>query len=234
MLALMLACAVLLPWGGLTQPGGSQPIASGKLLIASRAVEDPNFARTVVLLVRFDERGTMGLVLNRPTSVPLSRMLEKLPAAQKRTDPVFYGGPIGRSGVLALVRSSESLAGAARVLEGVYLISSADGLAAVLQANVKAENLRVFQGYAGWRPGRLEAEVALGFWHVAPASANLVFHSNPAGLWEILIPGETGTRAASAGSNRSVDAERSFNHPVRSEAVFYCSSGCGSQPRGQL
>src|SRR5215469_11708641 len=100
-------------------------LGAGKLLVASRGLGDPNFAKTVILLVHYDEKGVVGLVLNRRTDVPLSRVLD-LPAAKDRSDPVYLGGPVGLSGALALFQSSAKLEKAENLFGKVYLITDKD------------------------------------------------------------------------------------------------------------
>ena len=97
-------------------------LAVGKLLVASRGLGDPHFAETVVLLVHYDENGVLGLVLNRRTDVPLSRVLD-LEAAKDRSDPVYLGGPVVPSAVFALFQSSAKIAKAENIFDGVYLIA---------------------------------------------------------------------------------------------------------------
>ena len=97
----------------------------GKLLVASRSLGDPNFAGTVVLLVHYDEKGVLGLILNRRTDVPLSRVLD-LKAAKDRSDPVYLGGPVEPSAVFALFQSSAKIEKAENIFGGVYLISDKD------------------------------------------------------------------------------------------------------------
>src|SRR6476469_2115764 len=80
-------------------------LSAGKLLVASRDLGDPNFAETVVLLVHYDEDSVVGLVLNRRTKVPIARLLEEVKGASERSDPIYVGGPVGKSGILALLRS---------------------------------------------------------------------------------------------------------------------------------
>jgi Uncharacterized ACR, COG1678 len=99
-------------------------VGAGKLLVASRALADPNFAETVVLLVHSDAEGVVGLILNRPTDVPLSRVLEQFEAAKDRSDPVYLGGPVETPAVFGLLRSTAKLDGAEQVFSGVYLIST--------------------------------------------------------------------------------------------------------------
>ena len=161
-------------------------IAAGKLLVASRDLNDPNFARTVVLLVHLDEDGVVGLVLNRRTKVPVARALEDLKSAKDRPDLLYSGGPVGRSDVLALARSKAKLDEAERIFGDVYLVNSAALLEKTMAAG-GADSLHVYAGYAGWTPKQLEAEVEIGAWFIFPADAGTVFAANPESVWPRFI-----------------------------------------------
>src|ERR1700733_12731443 len=99
-------------------------LAAGKMLVASRDLPDPNFAKTVVLLVQYDNEGVVGLILNRRSKVPISRVLEEVDGARGRSDPIYAGGPVGRNDVLALLRSSAKSEAAKRVFGDICLVSS--------------------------------------------------------------------------------------------------------------
>jgi putative transcriptional regulator len=131
----------------------------------------------------------MGLILNRPSDIPLSVALEGMVQAKGRNDTIYVGGPVGRSGALALLRARAAPSGAARVLDGLFLISNRAGLAEALKTGVTSGSLRVYVGYAGWSPGRLEAEVAQRMWHVVAGTMGAVFDPYPGSLWRRLIPG---------------------------------------------
>ena len=131
----------------------------------------------------------MGLILNRPSNVPLSVALEGMEQAKGRQDPIYLGGPVGRSGALALLRGRTAPSGAARVLDGLFLISNRAGLAEALKTSAASGSLRVYLGYAGWTAGRLEAEVTQRMWHVLGGTAGAVFDPYPGSLWRRLIPG---------------------------------------------
>ncbi len=183
-------CAIVLLALALTAgpPATAQELAVGKMLVASRDITDANFTQTVVLLVRYDRNAAVGLILNRPSSVPLSAVLEGLEQAAGRVDPVYIGGPVGRGGALALLRARSGPPRAARVMEGLYLISGRAELAQALEAGADQESLRVYRGYAGWGAGRLEGEVARRYWHVVEGSLGDVFDPYPGSLWRRLIP----------------------------------------------
>ena len=167
----------------------SQGLAAGRILIATREVADPSFAQTVVLLTRYGRNGAMGLILNRPSDIPLSVALEGIEQTKGRSDPIYIGGPVGRSGALALLRARAAPPGAARVLDGLFLISDREGLAEALKTKATPGSLRVYLGYAGWGAGRLEAEVTGRMWHVITGTAGMVFDPYPGSLWRRLIPG---------------------------------------------
>ena len=162
-------------------------LAAGKLLVASRDLGDPNFAETVVLLVHYDEEGVIGLVLNRRTKVPINRALEEVKGAQDRTDPIYVGGPVGRSGILALLRSRTKVEGAEHVFGDVYLLAKAGLLEKTMAAGTQPEAFHVYAGYAGWTPRQLEGEVELGAWYIFSGDPSVVFSTRPEMVWSRLI-----------------------------------------------
>lgn len=163
-----------------------QNLGVGKLLVASRGLGDPNFAETVILLVHYDEKGVVGLVLNRRTDVPLSRVLD-LKAAKDRSDPIYIGGPVGLSAVFALLQSTANVAKAESIFAGVYLISDKDLFEQTLSTRPDPGVFHVFLGYAGWTQDQLRTEVQLGGWFIFPADAATVFNSAPDSLWLQMI-----------------------------------------------
>jgi putative AlgH/UPF0301 family transcriptional regulator len=158
----------------------------GKLLVASRGLDDPNFAGTVILLVHYDENGVVGLVLNRRTDVPMSKVLD-LEAAKNRSDLVYLGGPVGVSAVVALFQSGVKINKAENVFDGVSLISDKLAFEQIISGQPDPSAFHVYVGYAGWTPEQLRAEVELGAWFVFPADAATVFNSDPGSLWMQMI-----------------------------------------------
>ena len=163
-------------------------LAPGKFLVAGRDLADPNFAESVILLVNYDaDQGAMGLIVNRRSDVPLSRLFRDFKDAKTRTDPVYAGGPVEPSTVLALLRSSVQPGDARRVFADVYLINTKDQFQKALADKAEPGSFHVFVGYAGWGTGQLEHEVELGAWHIMPGESALVFHSDPDTVWPRLI-----------------------------------------------
>ena len=181
-IAAALACSALL------LPGQStHDLGVGKLLVAKRDTPDSTFAKTVILLVRYTHGGTVGLMLNRRTEVPISRALDPLKGASGRSDSVFAGGPIELPNVLALLRSNAMPDGAEHVTGKVYLVPTGALLEKTLAARPDPADFRVYLGYCGWAPGQLENETSRGIWEVLNSSADIVFDSEPETLWSRLI-----------------------------------------------
>jgi len=198
---LSIAAAVMLAQAAARTAAGQsvQPadLGAGKLLVASRELPDPNFARTVVLLVQYDDEGVMGLILNHRSKVPISRVLDNIDSAKERTDPVYAGGPVGRTQVLALLRSRSKPQDAKHVFGNIYLVSTKDLLQKTFAAEAEPNTVHVYLGYSGWTVEQLEHEVDLGAWYIFRGDAAAVFDANPESLWPQLI-GETELRLASA------------------------------------
>lgn len=162
-------------------------LGAGKFLVASRDLGDPNFAGTVVLILKFDEdEGALGIIVNRRTDVPLSRIFENDKSAEDRTDAVYLGGPVQPGGVVGLLKSAAKVEDASRILTGIYLISG-KALLEKTAAEAPTGAFHVYLGYAGWAAGQLEHEVELGGWRVLPADAASIFDPDPDSLWEKLI-----------------------------------------------
>jgi putative transcriptional regulator len=188
---LSIAAAVLLS-GVAAQVGVGQSmrpadLGAGKMLVASRDLPDPNFAKTVILLVQYDAEGVVGLILNRRSTVPISRVLEDISGAKQRADLIYAGGPVGRTDVLALLRSNDKSGDAKRVFGDIRLVSSKALLEKTFSAPTEANILHVYLGYSGWTVEQLEHEVDLGAWYIFRGDSEAVFDPNPDSLWSRLI-----------------------------------------------
>jgi putative transcriptional regulator len=162
-------------------------LGAGKVLVASRGLPDPNFAETVILLVRCDAEGIVGLILNRRTDIPLSRVLEQFDSAKGRSDPAYLGGPVETPAVFALLRSTAKLDGAEQVFSSVYLISTKTVFEKAIAGRPGPDTLHVYLGYAGWSNDQLRREVKLGSWFIFQGDARTVFDSDPDSLWRQMI-----------------------------------------------
>src|SRR5574341_93997 len=165
-------------------PSAGPPIAKGLFLIASPNLMDPNFRHTVVLICEHNaEQGTMGLIVNRPTDVPLVEALPHLSILKATSYVLFWGGPVQQNSVLMLFRLAKAPTDPKEVLSGIYLGAGPETLTQVITNPNPTETFRAFAGYAGWAPGQLEYEMALGSWAVVTADSASLFDKDPAGLW---------------------------------------------------
>ena len=165
----------------------TEEIAQGKFLVANRKLADPNFAGSVVLIVHYDSKGAMGLIVNKKTKITLARIFEDVKEATGQSDPLFFGGPVESRGVLALVRSETKPRAATHVFQDVYLITSKTALDKTVAEHPDPKRFRAFMGYSGWGAGQLEAEMATGSWYVFPGAMTTVFDPAPTSVWERLI-----------------------------------------------
>lgn len=159
---------------------------TGRLLVALPALEDPNFERSVVLVLEHDAEGALGVVLNRPTTTPLEEVLEGLEGLAAAPARVFGGGPVEPMAVVGLgvTRPGPQLAGAPAIVDRIVGIDPTDDPALLAAAY---EGVRIFVGYAGWAPGQLEDELAEGAWLVVDAEPDDVVSDDPAGLWAAVL-----------------------------------------------
>ena len=169
------------------QSKDSKYLGVGKLLVASRNLPDPNFAKTVILLVHSDDQGIVGLILNRRTDLALSRVLEGLQGTKDRSDPAYLGGPVQVPAVSALLQSPTKVEGADHIFGAVYLINTKTILEQTLAARPDPQVFHVYLGYAGWTNDQLRKEVELGAWFIFPADTEAVFNSDPDSLWTQMI-----------------------------------------------
>jgi putative transcriptional regulator len=165
-------------WAG---QDGQDELGIGKLLIASEKLGDPTFAESVIVIVNRDsDRGTVGLMVNRRTNVPLSRLFSK--RKDVSDDPVYIGGPVDLTLVQVLLRSSSRIEKATHVIADVYSTEDKNTIEKYI-SHSNPFRFHLYLGYAGWAPGQLEAEIRLGAWSVMDASPGIIFDSHPDSLW---------------------------------------------------
>jgi putative transcriptional regulator len=171
---------------------------TGRLLVATPALHDPNFERTVVLLVAHEEGGALGVVLNRATEVPVAEVLGPWGSLAGEPPVVFEGGPVQPEAAICLARTRpgvESLSGFNRVSGAVGTVDLSGDPDALREGIL---GVRVFAGYAGWSTGQLENEIEGGSWFVFDALPGDAFTSRPDDLWSMVLRRQGGLLAAVA------------------------------------
>jgi putative transcriptional regulator len=164
----------------------------GKLLIAEPMLGDPNFDRTVVLMVEHTDDGALGVVLNRPTDLEVGAVLSEWAELAATPTVLYLGGPVEQNGVLALARrrgDGKQLPGWSPVIGDVGTI---DLHLEPVDLAAEVEAVRFFAGYAGWGPGQLESELEEGAWLVVDARADDVFAADPDVMWRSVLRRQQG------------------------------------------
>jgi len=168
----------------------------GRLLVAAPQLTDPNFTRTVVLLLEHGAAGAVGLVLNRPMHVEVAEILDQWAELAGRSAPgvMFSGGPVSPDAVIGLGRPDPVTAPAQ--WRGVVEEAAVVDLSVPPQEQpVPLDAVRLFSGYAGWGETQLEQELAENAWFVFDAMPGDVFATAPERLWHDVLQRQGGTLA---------------------------------------
>ena len=156
-------------------------------LVASPSVGDPFFRQSVVLVLPSGENeAIIGLIINRPTTLPLGRLFPREKSLQRRI-PVYFGGPVTLAAPAFLVRSKSKPAKLLHLFEDVYLGTDIDILKGLVTHAKTDKNVRVYLGHAGWTEDQLDGEIAEGGWYVLPADTSTIFSTKPESLWRTLV-----------------------------------------------
>ena len=157
---------------------------SGQLLLASPALFDPNFRRTVVLIGVHSEEGAMGVVLNRPSEVSVAEAAPELEPAVADDELIYVGGPVQPSSIVFLAEFLDPSPAGLIVLDRIGFPMPDADIDELTQSTVRG---RVFAGYAGWGEGQLDAEIDRGDWIAQTALPEDVFTEEPGDLWGAVL-----------------------------------------------
>jgi putative transcriptional regulator len=177
-------CALLL------LPGSSWPESAPDakpltaiLLIARDNLPDSNFADSVVLVMNNLAPAPVGIIINRPMPIPVSRLFPDLERLAKVRDKVYFGGPVGFGSVWFLFRAAAPPEHAIQACDGVYLSADRQLLLQLLGRANPMDSLRIFVGHASWAPGQLEAEIAQRDWTLKRARMEAIFSDESEHPW---------------------------------------------------
>lgn len=171
--------------------GGRGAPLRGRLLVATPALVDPRFRRTVVYLLAHTSDGALGVVLNRPAELPVAVALPTWADLAAEPPTVFAGGPVAQSSAicLAAVQPGSEPLGWSAVSGSIGTFDIGADFAGTRDALVA---LRVFSGYAGWGAAQLEGEIAAGSWYVVPADPGDALTAAPHALWRQVLRRQPG------------------------------------------
>jgi putative transcriptional regulator len=165
---------------------------SGQLLVASPALRDPNFQRTVILIGAHSDDGAMGIVLNRPSPMTVGEAVPQLEPAVDEQDPVYLGGPVQPDSIVMLGEFLDPSPAGLLVLGRIGFPAPEAAIEELAEATTRR---RVYAGYAGWGEGQLDAELEQGDWIAHPARPDDVFTECPGELWGEVLERKGGSYA---------------------------------------
>jgi putative transcriptional regulator len=170
----------------------------GHLLVAAPGLRDPNFERTVVLLVAHEDGGALGVVLNRATEVPVGEVLAGWGVLASDPSVVFEGGPVQPEAAICLARARNGFNDLRGFSPFEGSVGTVDLSADPDAFRDRLTDVRVFAGYAGWSPGQLEEEISTGSWFTFKALPGDAFTARPDDLWPMVLRRQGGMYAAVA------------------------------------
>lgn len=181
-------CALVLLLGtpGPTPADDAKPL-SAVLLVARAALPDLNFADSVVLVMNNVGPAPIGVIVNKPTALPVARLFPNFSRLAEAQDKVYFGGPVGFRSVWFLFRAAKRPEHAVEAFDGMYLSADRELLLQLLGREHPMEGLRIFVGHAGWAPGQLEAEIERGDWTSQRADSDAIFNPKSEHPWPPLV-----------------------------------------------
>lgn len=173
-------------------PDQDPRILGGYFLVSDIGLMDPNFVRSVILMISHDDNGAFGLIVNRPFKLMLGELVEGLDDSPAASIPVYVGGPVQQELLFILHTAfpgDERDASSERPVEGVIFEPATQSVVEYLKDGWSAlpeqerPAVRLYAGYSGWGPGQVEGELKAEAWVVVKANSDIIFHPNPAGAW---------------------------------------------------
>ena len=155
------------------------------ILVAAPNLVEPAYRRTVLIATAIEGGRHIGIIVNRPTRNSLSSLFPDHGPSKAVAEPVFFGGPMSRSAVFALAKSTQGTGvGSIPLMKNLYLAITVNVVDKVIEET--PNEARYYVGNVLWRPGELQQEVRRGVWHVLNANPDIVFTKDPEHLWEEL------------------------------------------------
>ena len=182
----LLLCTLLVP-GSVTLSVGDERQVFGFFLVASEAMRDPRFKQAVILVTPHHRGEVVGVVVNKPTETTVSTLFPQSELNDAHSRQLYSGGPLSKQSLLFLINSKKQPEASLRIFDDVFLSADSNVLEQVLQHPTPFAGLRIFSGYAGWKPGQLEAEVKQGYWLLREADTEILFNTEPGLIWRKLL-----------------------------------------------
>lgn len=186
--ALLIACGTAWP----AAADDAKPLTA-ILLSAQIPTDDPYFSDSVVLVMNNLGPAPIGIIVNRPTQMPVAELFPDVKRLAALHDKVYFGGPVEFGTVWFLFRAPTPPAHAVRAFDGICLSADRELLLHLLGREKPMEGLRIYVGHAGWGPGQLETEIARGDWRLGHAQPGAIFNRKSEHPWPSVPARENGT-----------------------------------------
>ena len=159
--------------------------AAGKILIAEPALNDFYFKQSVIMLADHNEDGSLGIIINKPMDIRLSKVIKGWGGFNPR---LFFGGPVSTDSIFFIHRMGNRIPGAQKVTEGVFWGGDWNVvLELMLQNQITMHDIRIFMGYSGWSAHQLDSELTHDSWVVSTLTPHQLFYTRPSGMWSSLV-----------------------------------------------
>lgn len=155
----------------------------GKILISEPFLRDPNFSRSVILLIDHTEEGSMGLIMNKSSSLTLNSIVKEFKLLEKI--PLYKGGPMGTD-TLFYLHTLNNIEGALKLGKGMFLNGDFDAIRKyILEGNPIEGHIRFFLGYSGWQDKQLNQEIKENTWMIGKSEiTNLISTDEISCMWK--------------------------------------------------
>lgn len=157
----------------------------GSLLISEPFLFDPNFKRSVVLLVEHNEEGSIGFILNKSVNLNINDAIEDFPEFNAE---LFFGGPVGQNNLFYIHTLGEKLPESKEIVDGIFWGGDFDHLKMLIDTGqISEEEIQFFAGYSGWGADQLVNEMKEKSWIMAPATSEIVMRSRGKEFWSEVL-----------------------------------------------
>ena len=161
-------------------------LKKGVFLIATHQLSDSSFSHAVVYLTEYNEEGTYGLIVNRPTDIPLAEAVAEYGKPNHPKDLLYFGGPMHAQYMFVLTRTKNQQ-DIAPVSQGVFFAAGTDAVERLTKPAFAHDITRTYGGFYSWGAEQLKTEIDRGDWLVVPEDANIIFSTKLDGLWATMI-----------------------------------------------
>lgn len=161
--------------------------AQGKILISEPFLKDFYFKRSIVLLAEHNEDGTFGLVLNKPTSIKISEIIndESFHVSEEFDCNVFLGGPVKTDSLFFIHTRNDLIENCIKIIDGLFWGGDIKLVNHLIENNILTKNdIRFYIGYSGWEPKQLDQELREHSWVVANTNVDFLLKNPPENLWK--------------------------------------------------